>query len=223
LYNEKVTTKPFSFLARLANTWWIRLLFLVGVFLCALPFLLSIVVTKHYESQTYTDINNLPAQQTALVLGASVFKDGTPSDILSDRLLVARDLYKAGKVQKLLLTGSNQAEDYNETGAMEKFLLKEGVPASVLITDQSGHRTYDSCWRAKHVFGLNEAILITQSFHMPRALWLCNTLGLKSIGLLADHPRYQFHDWAYWKIRDILSLNKAFFDLYIRPPHVSSN
>lgn len=198
----------------------IRLLFLVVIIIIAFPFLLSIAVSKYYEPRIYTQVEGFPQAHTALVLGASVFKDGRTSDVLTDRLLTATDLYKTGRVQKILLSGSNQAEDYNETGAMEKFMLNQGVPASALITDQAGHRTYDSCWRAKHVFGLNETVVITQSFHMPRALLLCNALGLKSLGLLADHPRYEFHDWVYWKLRDVISLLKAFFDLYIHHPKV---
>ncbi len=100
-----------------------------------------------------------------------------PPRYLQDRVQTAANLYFAGKVEKLLMSGDNRFVDYNEPAVMRKVALSLGVPEEAIVLDYAGRRTYDTCYRAKAIFGVTEAILVTQAFHLPRAIYLCNRLG----------------------------------------------
>src|SRR5258708_11414714 len=128
----------------------------------------------------FTDVSAVPAARVALVLGAGVHRDRRPSPILADRIKAAVALYKAGKVKKLLMSGDNRVANYNEPDVMKKMALDLGVPKEDVQVDYAGRRTYDSCWRAKYIFSQDNLIVVTQSFHMPRALFLCEMLGVKT-------------------------------------------
>ncbi len=110
---------------------------------------------------------NIPARDVAIVYGAEVKRDGTPSVVLRDRVETAVALYKAGRVKKLLMSGDNRFVDYNEPEAMRQYALSLGMPDSDIVLDYAGRRTYDTCYRAKEIFGINSAILVTQGFHLP--------------------------------------------------------
>jgi vancomycin permeability regulator SanA len=132
----------------------------------------------------------LPHNHVALVFGAGVRPDGGPSAMLADRVATAADLYKAGKVDKLLMTGDNGQVDYNEVAAMRRAAVNLGVPDRDIVLDHAGFNTWDSCYRAREVFSLKEATLVTQRFHLPRALHTCNYLKVKAIGVIADRQPY---------------------------------
>jgi vancomycin permeability regulator SanA len=132
----------------------------------------------------------LPHNHVALVFGAGLRPDGGPSPILDDRVTAAADLYKAGKVDKLLMTGDNGQVDYNEVEAMRKAAVSQGVADHDIVLDYAGFNTWDSCYRAREVFSLKEATLVTQRFHLPRALHACNHLKVKAIGVIADRQPY---------------------------------
>lgn len=133
---------------------------------------------------------DLPRNHVALVFGAGIRPDGAPSPILADRVATAADLYKAGKVDKLLMTGDNGQVDYNEVAAMLRAAVELGVPDRDIVLDYAGFNTWDSCYRAREVFSLREATLVTQRFHLPRALHACNHLKVKAIGVIADRQPY---------------------------------
>jgi vancomycin permeability regulator SanA len=116
-------------------------------------------------------------------------------------------LYQRGKVAKLLMTGDNSQVDYNEVGAMRQTALDLGVPAGDIVLDYAGFRTYDSCYRARAVFGLGDAMLVTNRFHLPRALYTCRALGLDVVGVDADRRAYQ--GTPYWTAREVLALPVA--------------
>ncbi|MEO5927309.1 MAG: ElyC/SanA/YdcF family protein [Patescibacteria group bacterium] len=126
----------------------------------------------------------------AIILGASVLPDGRPSDALRDRLLVGEALYREGKVEKLLVTGDDGGFRSDEVDSMKAYLLSEGVPEDAITVDGKGYRTYESCKRAHEEFHIDRAIVITQRFHMGRALYLCNELGVESKGMTADLEHY---------------------------------
>ncbi len=109
---------------------------------------------------------------------------------LYDRVATAVDLYQRGLVNKLLLTGDNRFVNYNEPEAMRRTAVKLGVPDEDLVLDYAGRRTYDSCYRAREIFGVNRAILVTQAFHLDRALYLCDAFGIDSVGVVADRRNY---------------------------------
>ena len=113
-----------------------------------------------------------------LVLGCGVRPDGSPSDMLADRLEQGIALYQAGWADKLLLSGDNGQENYNEVGVMEAYALERGVPGEDIVLDHAGFCTYDSVYRARDIFGAKRLVIITQAYHLSRALYIAQALGL---------------------------------------------
>ncbi len=153
-----------------------------------------------------------PPQPVALVLGAAVYPDGRLSTVLADRVTTAVALYRAGKVQKLLFSGDNRFLNYNEPGAMGAFARRQGLPESALAYDYAGRRTYDSCWRARHIFGQERILVVSQAFHLPRAVYLCRQLGLEAIGVIADRRSYS--RMPFWLVRETLARIQAWLDVH---------
>jgi SanA protein len=137
-----------------------------------------------------TDTRDVPHAQAALVLGAQVMPNGAPSSMLSDRIDAAAELYEAGKVDKLLLSGDHGRVNYDEVGTMKRILLARGIPAQDIFTDHAGFDTWDSAQRAKRVFDVRSAIVVTQKFHMARALYDARQAGLTATGYAADRRDY---------------------------------
>jgi SanA protein len=185
------------------------LFFLIGGLRVAL-----LIGTEKYI-KTYDSVDNIPV---VMVPGAGLLRDGTPSSPLRDRLDAASKLYKEGKVQKILLTGDNRFENYNEPGAMQRYLIEKGIPESDLVLDYAGRRTYDSCYRAKEIFGLYEIIVVTQAYHLPRMTFLCAELGLKTEGLPVDQSQYIRQRFLYWNFREVFATLVAYWDIYIAKP-----
>ncbi|MFJ6194841.1 vancomycin high temperature exclusion protein [Micromonospora sp. NPDC092111] len=125
----------------------------------------------------------VPDAPVALVLGTKVNADGSPSPVLAARLEIARRLFDGGRVRAILVSGDNMRADYNEPDAMRRWLVDRGVPARKVVRDHAGFDTYDSCARAKRIFGVRRAIVVTQSFHLPRAVALCRRLGIDADGV----------------------------------------
>jgi SanA protein len=135
-------------------------------------------------------LRTVPHAQAALVLGAQVKPDGRPSAMLADRIAAAEDLYRAHKVDKLLLSGDHGQWTYDEVGAMRRTLLHDGVRPQNLFTDHAGFDTWDSAQRASKVFGVRSVVVVTQDFHMARALYAARHAGLRATGYSADRRRY---------------------------------
>jgi SanA protein len=163
-------------------------------------------------------LGTAPNGKTAIIFGAGLYRDGSPSAVLRDRIQTAVELYKAGKVEKLLMSGDNSTLNYNEPGAMQKYAMQLGIPEDAIVLDYAGRRTYDTCYRAKSIFGISEALLITQDYHLPRALYICKILGIKSVGVSADRRNYRLGTYIYWRIREIPATFTAFIDLYLTKP-----
>ena len=140
------------------------------------------------SGKIYTSAD-VPARPVAIVFGARIYGDGRLSAMLADRVTTAAQLYHVGKVRALLLTGDNSFVEYNEPEAMRQVALDLGVPDDAIVLDYAGFRTYDSCYRARDIFQVDAAILVTQDFHMDRALLICNQLGIDSVGVAADAVR----------------------------------
>lgn len=132
----------------------------------------------------------VPRAEAALVLGAQVRPDGSPSGMLADRVRAALELYRAGRVDKLLLSGDHGRADYDEVGTMRRLLLGAGVPAQDVFTDHAGFDTWDSAQRARRVFGVSSVTVVTQRFHMARALFAARRAGLTASGFEADRHDY---------------------------------
>ncbi|MEK7473409.1 MAG: ElyC/SanA/YdcF family protein [Patescibacteria group bacterium] len=152
----------------------------------------------------------------AIVLGASVKQDGTPSDALEDRVMEAVDAYMDGKVRTLLMTGDDGAFHINEVETMARVAREAGVPSEDIVVDGQGYRTYESCKRATEKYEIKEAVVVTQRFHLSRALFLCSAFGMDVQGLPADRRTYQRIGFFFG--RDLLASFKAFWDVHVWPP-----
>lgn len=164
----------------------------------------------------YTRIEDIPARRVAIVFGAGIWPDGRLSDVLADRVSTAVALYQAGKVEKLLMTGDNRFVDYNEPQRMKEYALSLGMPERDIVLDYAGRRTYDSCYRAKEIFEVPNAILVTQHFHLPRALYTCNGLGLESVGVAADRRTYKRILW--FTLREQPAILMAWWEVMVSHP-----
>ncbi len=155
----------------------------------------------------------VPPAPVALVLGAQVYADGTPSPFLAARLEIARRLLATGKVHAILVSGDHMRWEYNEPGVMFQWLLAHGVPTEKVVLDHAGFDTYDSCARANRVFGVRKAIVVTQMYHLPRAVALCRRLGVDASGV-GDETMKQFHGpWLSGVTREHGAGVKAAYDV----------
>jgi vancomycin permeability regulator SanA len=164
----------------------------------------------------YTEAD-VPAAPVALVLGAKVFPDGTPSPFLAARLDLAKRLYDAGRVEAIIVSGDSIAPEYDEPAAMREYLMNAGVPESKLIIDTAGFDTYESCVRATQVFKISRLIMVTQSYHLPRAVATCRALGVDAMGVGDDLARQHSRSWRRGVVRDQLACLKTVIDLRARP------
>ena len=162
--------------------------------------------------------DQVPTERVAIVFGAGLWRDGSPTPVLRDRVAQAAELFFAGKVEKLLMSGDNSHLDYNEPHAMRDYALSLGVPEQAIVLDYAGRRTYDTCYRARDIFGIKQAILVTQSFHLPRALYICNQLGIQANGVASDLRSYNRRSLTFWNIREIPATLVAFWEVHITRP-----
>ena len=143
-------------------------------------------VSAAAAGRIYTRAEEVPPAPVALVFGALVQPDGTPSPVVHARVRAAVELYRAGKVRKLLVSGDNGRRGYDEPSGMKALAVRMGVPPEDVVCDFAGFRTYDSCYRARAIFGVERAVLVSQRWHLPRALYLARRLGISSTGLAAE-------------------------------------
>ncbi len=163
-----------------------------------------------YMSQIF-NVSAAPKRKTAVVFGAAVLRNGHLSSVLRDRMTTAIQLYLNGKVENILVSGDLTAEGYDEPGAMMAYALESGVDPGDLFADYGGRRTYDTCYRAGKIFELDSVILVTQAFHLPRALFTCNKLGVKAVGVSADQRAYRAASW--YEIRETIASTVALVDI----------
>ncbi len=191
----------------------IALVVLVAFFGTAVP---GALVYSGFQSDIFTTPDQVPPAPVAIVFGAGVSPNGALSLMLTDRVDAAVGLYKAGKVQRLLMTGDNSRPDYDEVTAMKRHAVELGVPAEKVNLDYAGFRTYDSCYRARAIFGVREAILVTQGYHLPRALYLANAFGIKAVGLKAGRDSYPRQE--YYNLREAAALVVAWYEANVTHP-----
>lgn len=193
----------------------LKRLFLLALVLLALGAVGTLAGKLWVDAQTNSliyahDDAALPARHVALVFGAGINRAGQPSPILYDRVATAADLYTNNKVDKLLMTGDNSSVTHNEVEAMRKAAIELGVKDEDIVLDYAGFSTWDSCYRAHEVFGLVEATLVTQRFHLPRAVYTCNQLGVNSVGVAADRQPYPT---TYNELRELPALAATFWSV----------
>ena len=173
--------------AKRVRLWLLRCMAMTLTALITAPALANGWVLASTDRNRYS-IEQVPARPAALVFGAYVLPDGQPSPVLEERVRTAVALYRAGKVRKLLMSGDNGRMGYDEVTAMKNEAVRLGVPPEDVVRDYAGFRTYDSCYRARKIFGVDSAILATQRFHLSRALFLARHLGIDAVGCEAPDP-----------------------------------
>ena len=166
-------------------------------------------------------MNSAPSRPVAIVYGAAIFRSNRLSSILRDRMDTAIYLYENGRVGAILVSGDRQDEGYDEPRAMAEYARARGVPLEDIIVDQGGKRTYDTCYRARHTFHFESAILVTQEFHLPRALFICKQLDLESIGVVADRRLYRGAKW--YSLRETAATFVALIDIIRQNPPTITN
>lgn len=181
--------------------------------------ILAIVILDHKikkSSEPYIShtLDHLTPAHTAIVLGASVKSNGNLSIMLRDRVESALFLYNEGKVKRFLLSGDNGNKNYNEPLAMKKYLMERGVPEDHIYLDYAGFDTYDTMYRSRAIFEVNSAIIVTQEFHLPRALFIARKMGFDYAGYTGDKRIYAHQD--YNARRELLANVKAYVELVFK-------
>lgn len=159
---------------------------------------------------------DVPKADAILVLGAYVTPDGTVSYMLNDRLTVAYELYQMGKAEKLIVSGDHGRKDYDEVNAMKKFLMDKGISDQDIFMDHAGFSTYESLYRARDIFQVKRVIIVTQEYHLMRAVFIGRELGIEAYGVVSDKRNYVYMD--FYKIREIAARNKDFLTAKIIKP-----
>jgi vancomycin permeability regulator SanA len=166
-------------------------------------------LTSAENAAKLSDINYI------IVLGAGLRSDGSPSDMLADRLSVGISLLEKFPDAMLILTGDNSGERYNEVAAMKKFATNHGVDEEKIIEDDCGFSTYESIYRAKNTFNVDKAIIVSQEYHLYRALYIARGLGIEAYGVESDYRTYQ--NQMKRELREILARFKDFVNTVLEP------
>jgi vancomycin permeability regulator SanA len=199
------------------NSRFIFLLALLSAILT--PVALNCYVRVATSDRRYTEPTGVPPQQVAIVFGAGVWEDGTPTPMLADRVRAAVDLYNQSRVNKILMTGDNSSRDYNEVKVMQEYAVKHGVSLTDITLDYAGFSTYESCYRAKEIFGVTRAVLVTQKYHLPRAVYTCSNMGIEAVGLgTPDWEKFENDSMRYYFLRELLAVLKALWEVHVTRP-----
>lgn len=191
----------------------LRKIFWAGLILMVLFCLFSIVVNSHIRSYSgnkiFSEKDSLPNTYTALVPGARVYSDSSLSLIVRDRVDKAIELYKSGKIKRILVSGDHGTQKYDEVNCMKKYLKDQGIPEEDIFTDHAGFDTYSSVVRAIKIFKVDSMIIVSQRFHLNRAVYIAQKKGLTAYGYEADKRTYS--GMRSMKTREYLANVKAFF------------
>jgi len=160
------------------------------------------------------DYSNLEDIDCIIILGAGIWGN-SPSPMLQDRLLQGIDLYKKGISSKIIMSGDHGRKEYDEVNVMKKYAIDNGVPSEDIFMDHAGFSSYESIYRAKEIFGAERIVIVTQKYHLYRALHIANSLGLEAYGVGADQRQYV--GAMYREIREILARNKDFVKCIFKP------
>ena len=198
--NKKPIMQTFAFIGYIAML----------VFLFVLIMNLSIVANTNDNIRSVDELIKITDDfDCILILGAGVKKDGSPTDMLYDRLIAGYEAFEDGKSQVIFLTGDSENEDYTETATMKKVLKENGVDEANIICDGYGLSTYESIWRAKNVYGYKKILIVSQKYHLHRAIYIAQELGLEAYGLdgalrsYGKQPLYSFREYLA-RIKDMI-------------------
>jgi len=187
--------------------------------ICLLFTLVSLFIFWYVSdvgSKSIYSKSSVPKADAIIVLGAYVFPNGTVSEMLADRLDTGIELFKAGKAPKIVVSGDHGRNSYDEVNAMRKYLQDHGIKREVIFMDHAGFNTYDSIYRARDIFQIKKAIIVTQKFHLVRALYIARELKLEAYGVTSDNHVYP--GIMMNNIREIGARLKAFLQAGIFKP-----
>ncbi len=195
---------------------------LTTIFLAAASLIFVHLNLHRFDGRIITNLSDLDTSEwarprVAVVFGASVFSNGELSPVLEDRVDTAIKLYQAKKVDRILVSGDNRHPSYNEPRAMQEYLISHAIASKDVIVDTSGRSTYETCLRAKEVFGLKRVVLVSQSYHLSRALYIANELGLDAVGMAGDlrvEPQIDYQNFREWAAEI-----KAFMNIHLISPN----
>lgn len=198
----------------------IKIIFWI-LFLCVL-LVLSVTSINLYMTNSVKD-NILSLEEAKdleadciIVLGAGVKNDNTPTKMLEDRIIIGDKLYNENASNKIIMSGDHGREEYDEVNAMKKYAIEEGIPSEDIFMDHAGFETYDTMYRAKEIFGVKKVVIVTQKYHLYRALYIAKSLGLEAYGVSSD-LRYYSKKMIYWKFREYIARVKAFAKCIWKP------
>jgi vancomycin permeability regulator SanA len=192
-------------------TRWLVALLVVFLGLAAPKWILG----WQYGRRIYP-VEQAPVRAVAIVFGAGLRRDGKPTTVLADRVDTAVDLFREGKIDGLLMTGS-QRDGYDEPAAMAARARALGVPPEAILVDTGGVRTYESCSQAYRA-GIRSALLVSQRFHLPRALALCDSMGIQADGVAADRSFYGARARRWWALREYPASLVALIETWFARP-----
>lgn len=187
------------------------ILIIIIAIILIINFYVKATTKKQIISETEANIENVDC---ILVLGAGIWGD-KPSPMLEDRLLQAISLYNNNVSSKIIMSGDNGTQDYDEVNIMKQFAIEKGVPSEDIFMDHAGFSSYESVYRAKEIFKAKKIIIVTQKYHLYRAIYIANQLGIEAYGVASD-PR-QYMGATYREIREILARNKDFVKCIFKP------
>lgn len=192
---------------------YLMLVFVVGmgIILAINGYVKASVKDRILSAEDASEIN----ADCILVLGAGVWSGGRPSFMLEDRLNQAIDLYKKGVSQKLLMSGDHSREDYDEVNVMKKYAMDAGIESQNIFMDHAGFSTYESIYRARDIFQAENIIIVTQKYHLYRALYIADQLGVTAYGVASD-PR-DYRGQSYREFREVLARVKDYFYVIFKP------
>ena len=194
----------------------ITVLISAAVLLLAVIFVPNFIVVGKVKNDIISleEAESLADTDCAVILGAGV-RNGEPTPMLKDRLLTGIDLYKSGAVKKLIMSGDHGSKDYDEVNIMKSFAVDNGVSDEDIFMDHAGFSTYETIYRAKEIFEADNIIIVSQKYHLYRALYIAEKLGVKAVGISADLRTYSGQ--AKRDLREILARDKDFFNCIIKP------
>ncbi len=189
------------------------------VAVCILIIAVNIYIVNTTNTQIYShkEISQIPKSDydCVIVLGAGVRADNSVSDILRDRLDTSIMVYNSGLISKILMSGDHGRENYDEVNVMKKYAIDAGIDSSNVFMDHAGFSTYETIYRARDIFDVDKALIVTQKYHLHRALYIAKSLGLEAIGVSADLHNYRYQTQR--DIREYAARVKEFFNLLIKP------
>ncbi len=206
-------------LSKLLHGRWPRRLGLIFLGAALTPVLLIAYVITSTKSHTITDLSRIPSEPVAIVFGAGITPNRNLTPMLADRVKTAVNLYRLGAVSHVLMTGDGSRLGHDEVNPMRKYAEASGVAAKDIVMDYAGFSTYESCYRARVIFGVQRAVLVTQNFHLPRALYICRTLGIDAVGVgTSDWGVYSTQTMTLYTAREALAILKALWQVHITRP-----